>query len=68
MKICCKNYRDLFSQFKVVYEYTKAGKSLVGTEGFKTAMSSDPVEYKELDVYERAFHERVSRSGKEASA
>ena len=66
MEICCKNFRYQFSQFKVVYEYTKAGKSLAGTEGFKAALNSDPVEYKGLDVYERAFHERVSRSGKEA--
>ena len=32
MKICCKNFRYQFSQFKVVYDYTKAGRSLSGTE------------------------------------
>ncbi len=65
MQICCKNYRYQFSQFKVVYEYTKAGKSLVSSDGFQASMNTDPVEYKGLDVYERAFKERVDRSGKE---
>ena len=65
MQICCKNYRYQFSQFKVVYEYTKAGKSLVSSDVFQASMNTDPVEYKGLDVYERAFKERVDRSGKE---
>ena len=67
MKVCCANFRYQFSQFRVVYEYTKAGKSLTATEGFKASMKTDGVEYKSLDVYGRAFNERVGRSGKEAA-
>ncbi len=65
MKICCNNFRYQFSQFKVVYEYTKAGKSLTTTEGFKASMNTDAVEYKSLDIYGRAFNERVNRSSEE---
>jgi hypothetical protein len=61
MKICCNNFRYQFSQFKVVYEYTKAGKSMTTTEGFKASMNVDAVEYKSLDIYGRAFNERVNR-------
>ena len=63
MKVCCKHFRYQFSQFKVVYEYTKAGKSLAQTSGFEASQSSDPVEYKSLDVYGKAFNERVNSAG-----
>ena len=63
LKICCENFRYQFSQFKVVYEYTKAGRSLTGTEGSRSAMASEPVDYKQMDVYRRAFEDRVARSG-----
>jgi hypothetical protein len=66
MKVCCKNFRYQFSQFRTVYELTKAGRSLPGTEGAANAFSSSPVDYKSLDVYGRAFQDRVARSGKEA--
>ena len=66
MKICCKYFRYQFSQFKVVYEYTKAGKSLTQTDGFKAAQSSDPVEYKSLEVYGKAFRDRVNSERKGA--
>lgn len=65
MKICCKYFRYQFSQFKVVYEYTKAGKSLTDTEGFKASQSAAPVEYKSLDVYGKAFNDRVDSTRKE---
>jgi hypothetical protein len=67
MKTCCKHYRYQFSQFKVVYEYTKAGKSLTQTDGFKASQSSDPVEYKSLDIYGKAFNDRVNSARKEAA-
>ena len=67
MKICCKNYRYQFSQFKVVFEYTRAGKSLTDTEGFRASQSADPVEYKDLEVYGKAFDDRVVKSGKEVA-
>ena len=43
MKICFRNFRYQFSQFKVVYEYTKAGRSLSGTEGAEAAMKADNI-------------------------
>ena len=64
--ICCKNYRYQFSQFKVVYEYTKAGRSLSGSEGFNNAMKADSVDYRKLDAYNKAFTERVARTREEA--
>ena len=66
MKICCKKYRYQFSQFKVVYEFTKAGRSLSDTEGFNKAMKADPVDYRGMDAYNRAFSERVARTREEA--
>ena len=68
MKICCKNYRYQFSQFKVVYEYTKAGRSLSGTERAERAAKSDPVDHRSMDAYSRAFSERVARTRGEVTA
>ena len=68
MKICCKNFRYQFSQFKVVYEYTKAGRSLSGTEGAKAAMKADPVDHRQMDTYKAAFADRVVRTREEARA
>ena len=68
MKICCKNFRYQFSQFKVVYEYTKAGRSLSGTEGVENAMKADPVDYRQLSVYDKAFADRVARTSREVTA
>ena len=67
MKRCCDNYRYQFSQFKVVYEYVKAGRSLADSDGARVVVSSDRVEYKDLSVYGKAFQERVNRSGQEAA-
>ena len=68
MKICCKNFRYQFSQFKVVYEYTKAGRSLIGTEGAEAAMKADPVDYRNLEIYNRAFADRVASTRGEVTA
>lgn len=68
LKTCCKNYRYQFSQFKVVYELAKAGRSLPGTEGASRALGSPPVEYKQMDAYGRAFEERVARTSQEVTA
>lgn len=62
LKICCKNFRYQFSQFKVVYEYTTAGRSLVGTEGMTAALGNPPVDYKQMDVYHKAFEARVAQA------
>ena len=68
MKTCCKNFRYQFSQFKVVYEYTKAGRSLADTEGAKAAMKADLVDYRQLSVYGKAFADRVAGGSKEVTA
>ena len=68
LKICCKKFRYQFSQFKVVYEYTKAGRSLVGTEGISAALGNPPVDYKQMDTYRQAFEARIVRTGKEVQA
>lgn len=62
MKICCQKYRYQFSQFKVVYELEKAGKGLAGTEGASRALGAEPVEYKQMDAYGKAFKARVART------
>ena len=67
MKRCCENYRYQFSQFKVVYEYVKAGRSLSDSAGVRVDMASDGVEYKSLSVYGKAFSDRVAQSGKAVS-
>ena len=67
MKACCENFRYQFSQFRVVYEYTKAGRSLTDMPGFKASQESDPVEYKGLDVYGKAFNDRVRNTREEAA-
>ena len=68
MKICCRNLRYQFSQFKTVYEYTKAGRSLAGSEGTEAVMRSDPVAYRQLDTYKKAFADRVERTRGEVTA
>jgi hypothetical protein len=68
MEICCKNFRYQFSQFKVVYEYTRAGRSLTGTEGTEAAMKADPVDYRKMDAYNKAFADRVAITRGEVTA
>ena len=50
----------------MVYEYTKAGRSLSGTEGREAAMKADPVDYRQMDAYRKAFTDRVIRTREEA--
>ena len=68
MELCCKHFRYQFSQFKTVYEYTKAGRSLAGTEGAEAAMKADPVDYRQLDAYDKAFADRVAFTNQEVTA
>ena len=65
MKSCCENYRYQFSQFRTVYEYTKAGRSLAESEGMTAALAAEPVDYKPLSTYNRAFADRVMLTEKE---
>lgn len=68
MKICCKNFRYQFSQFKAVYDYAKAGRSLPGTDLYDAAMKADPVDYRGMNTYGRAFADRVARTRGEVHA
>lgn len=68
LKICCKNFRYQFSQFKVVYDYTKAGRSLSGTEGAEAVMKADPVDYRKMEAYNKAFADRVAITRGEVTA
>ncbi len=61
MKECCKHFRYQFSQFKVVYDYEKAGRSLANSESAETVFAADSVEYKSLETYHQAFLDRISR-------
>lgn len=65
MKVCCKNFRYQFSQFKTVYELTKAGRDVAGSEGVSAALSAEPVDYKPLATYNRAFADRVALTKEE---
>lgn len=67
MKICCENFRYQFSQFKVVYDLTKAGRSFPGTDGAAAALKAEPVDYREMDAYNKAFADRVTRTREETS-
>ena len=65
MMSCCENYRYQFSQFRTVYEYAKAGRSLAESEGMTAALAAEPVDYKPLSTYNRAFADRVMLTEKE---
>lgn len=67
LKLCCENFRYQFSQFKLVYEFTKLGKSVTTTEGVKVSLNTESVEYKSLDVYNKAFKDRLVSPDKEAA-
>ncbi len=67
LKVCCRNYRYQFSQFKAVYAYTKAGRSCGDSDGIRAAASASPVEYKGLETYSRAFKERTMSPDKGAA-
>jgi hypothetical protein len=62
MKECCEKYRYQYSQFKVVFDLAKAGRSVA----FGKPLSADAaagVEYKSLDVYSQAYRRRVRETG-----
>ena len=65
LKICCKNFRYQFSQFRTVYEYTKAGRSLANSDAAAEALEKTPVDYRQMEAYRRAFSERVDRTREE---
>ena len=62
MKDCCKNYRYQFTQFKAVFELRKAEQQTPDEEGTTHRQTGIGVEYKGMDVYAKAFQDRVVKA------
>ena len=60
MKECRENYRYTYNQFRTVFELRRAGSKTSGITSF-TDGHDDPVEYKDLDTYTKAFNDRIER-------
>lgn len=61
MKECCQNYRYKFSQFRAVFELRKVEQQATGKEGTNYRQTGSGVEYKGMDVYTKAFQDRIVR-------
>lgn len=61
MKECCQNYRYKFSQFRAVFELRKVEQQAIGEEGTTYRQTGSGVEYKGMDVYTKAFQDRIVR-------
>lgn len=66
LKHCCEDFRYRFTQFKAVYEYEKAVNNSVRSRDMMHAEQSEPVEYKDMGIYGRAFNKLVDETIKEA--
>ena len=62
MKECCENYRYKFSQFKAVFEFRKAEEKATCEEETKFQQAEASVEYKGLEVYSKAFQDRIAKA------
>ena len=60
MKECCEHYRYQFSQFRTVFELLKS--ETVSKCEESAAYPHTGVEYKGLDVYAKAFQDRVVKA------
>ena len=60
LKECCEHYRYKFSQFRAMFELMKAEAAAGGDESVEYPHAG--VEYKGLDVYAKAFQERVVKA------
>lgn len=65
MKECCEHYRYRFGQFQAVFEALKAESAAKGEES--AAYPHTGVEYKGMDVYTKAFQDRVVKAGVETA-
>lgn len=65
MKECCEHYRYRFSQFRTVFEAMKAEAAAKGEESAEYPHAG--VEYKGMDVYTKAFQDRVVKAGVETA-
>ena len=59
LKECCEKFRYQFSQFKAVYELRKSELTATGRAGNSYEQTGTGVEYKGMDVYAKAFQDRV---------
>ena len=62
MKECCENYRYKYSQFKAVFDLRKVEAQTTGEEGSTYRQTGAGVEYKGMDVYAKAFQDRVVKA------
>ena len=62
MKECCENYRYKFSQFKAVFEFRKLQENATANEDTVPQQRGPGVEYKGLEVYSKAFQDRVVKA------
>ncbi len=60
LRECCENYRYKYTQFQQVFLLRKGG-IIVAPEN-REALAASSVEYKGLDVYTKAFQERVVKA------
>jgi hypothetical protein len=61
LKECCVKYRYQFSQFRQVFLLAKAGRGVSAGNPANVPALGD-VEYKDLDVYKKAYRMRVSET------
>ncbi len=62
MKECCEKYRYKFSQFKAVFDLRKTEEHGTGEAGTTYKTTGTGVEYKGMDVYAKAFQDRVVKA------
>ena len=60
MKECCEHYRYKFTQFQSVFELLKSEEASKGEES--AAYPHTGVEYKGMDVYTKAFQDRIVKA------
>ena len=60
LRECCEHYRYKYSQFQQVFLMRKGGIAVVPEN--REALSASHVEYKGLDVYTKAFQERIVKA------
>jgi hypothetical protein len=62
MKECCKKYRYQYSQFQTVFRLHKARMNPYTHGNLIDEPSFSDVEYKSLETYSRAYHQRIEKS------
>ena len=60
LKECCEHYRYKYSQFQQVFLLRKG--SITVDPANREALAASSVEYKDLDVYTKAFQDRVVKA------